>query len=106
MRRTQSSNVSVVPNASKVRGVLLQIKPEPDGWGSVWELALNNTCSIPELPNFVNDYVGRIIEVFVPPRPRHNVKERDEIEAKVAFRGDEKSGRFVLVEGEAHKVRR
>ncbi|MGA9995872.1 MAG: hypothetical protein WBP93_10675 [Pyrinomonadaceae bacterium] len=86
----------VVPNESKVRGRLLSIKPEADGEGSVWEIAVEAAEDVDNTPNFAKSHVGETIKVYVNAEDEHSIAEQDEIEAHVSYRGDEHGGRFAL----------
>ena len=98
------SAVPVVPNASRVRGKLVRITPEPGGRGSVWEIAVHEAGDIEGMPNFARDQVGQTIQVYVHPQLQHDLAQADQCEARVAFRGDERGGRFVLVEDDVRKL--
>jgi hypothetical protein len=92
------------PNQSKVRGRLLGIKPEPDGYGSDWQIAVDDAQDVDGLPNFARSHVGQTISVYVHPELEHDLKENDEVEARVSYRGDERGGRFALVEDDVKKL--
>lgn len=94
--------VRVVPNESKVQGRLISIKPEADGDGSVWEIALEKAEDVDDKPNFAKSHVGETIHVYVNPEDEHSIAEQDEIEANVSYRGDEHGGMFTL-SGEVQK---
>lgn len=104
MSEFHPSSVRVVPNASVVRGKLLRIRPEASGRGSVWEIIVDEAQSVEGLPNFVQSHIAQTIEVYVHPELRHDLAEMDAIEARVAYRGDERGGRFVLIEDDARKL--
>ena len=48
--------------------------------------------------------MGKTIQVYVHPRLQSALAEKDILEARVAFRGDERGGRFVLTEDQVRKV--
>ncbi len=100
----QPSGVPVVPNASQVRGRLLRIKPEPGARGFVWEIAVYEARDIEGLPNFAKAHVGKIIQVYVHQESHRDLAEADSVEARIAFRGDERGGRFVLIEDDVRKL--
>ncbi len=86
----------VVPNASLVFGVLARIRPAPGG-DCVWEIDVTEARDVEGLANFVAPYRGKQLAVHVRAGLVSPVRELDVIEARVAFRGDERGGRFVLV---------
>ena len=104
MAESRLSGVAVVPNASRVRGRLLRVSTESGSHGSVWDIAVEAAHDIEGLPNFVKDHVGKTIQVYVQPHVQSKLAEKDTLEARVAFRGDERGGRFVLSADKARKV--
>lgn len=104
MLRFQPAAVPVVPNASMVRGKLLRIKPEPDGQGAVWEIRVDEARDVQHYPNFAESYVGEIIPVYVHEELQNALAEQDMLEARIAFRGGEHGGRFVLTEDDMHRL--
>lgn len=100
----QPAGVPVVPNASQVRGRLIRIKPEPGERGSVWEIAVEEARDVEGFPNFAQAHVGQIIQVYVHPSIQHELAETDRMEARLAFRGDERGGRFVLIDDDVRKL--
>lgn len=104
MTAFQSSGVPVIPNASKVRGRLIRIKPELGGRGSVWDIEVADAHDVEGLPNFAQAYVGKAIKVYVNTQLQHDLAESDELEARIAFMGDERGGRFVLIEDDVRKL--
>lgn len=104
MTQPRPQSAPVVPNASQIRGRLLQIRPEPDGRGAVWEVAVDEAHDVDGMPNFARELVGRPIQVYVHPELRPAVTESDPLEARVTYRGDERGGRFVVVGDELRKL--
>jgi hypothetical protein len=104
MTKPEPSRVPVVPNESTVRGRIVGVRPEPDGHGSVWNVAVAEAHRVGDLPNFAQDRVGGTIHVYAHPQVNLRLTEADEVEARVAFRGDERGGRFVLVGDDARKL--
>ncbi len=98
------TGVPVVPNASQVRGTLAHVTPEGDGCGSVWEIAVDETRDVDGMPNFAQPYVGATIQTYIHPRLQTDVQEKDKVQARVAFRGDARGGRFVLIDDDIHKL--
>ncbi len=104
MAEFRPSSVPVIPNASRVRGRILRIRPAPSGKGSIWEVSVDDAQSIGTSPNFVQPYIAKTIPVYVHPELGGDFAEMEAIEARVAFRGDEHGGRFVLVEDDVRKL--
>ncbi len=104
MSSPEPSAVPVIPNCSRVRGRLVQIRSEPGGDGSEWEILVQEAGDIENLPNFVKAHVGERIRVYVHQQLKHNFTEKELLEARVAFRGDERGGRFVLIGDDARRV--
>lgn len=104
MFRQQAGRAPMVPNASRVRGRLIGIEPEPDGNGANWEIALDEAQDVDGLPNFARAYTGQVIQVYVHPELQTDVSEKDRLEARVSYRGDERGGRFALVEDDVRKL--
>jgi hypothetical protein len=94
----------VVPNASRVRGRLVHIRPDPAGDGTIWELAVAEALDIDDLPNFVATAAGQTISVYVHAGIRAALHEADSIEARVAYRGDQHGGRFALVGDDVRRL--
>jgi hypothetical protein len=94
----------VVPNASRVRGRLVHIRPDPEGDGSVWELTVAEALDVDDLPNFVATATGQTISVYVHAGLRTALHEADLIEARVAYRGDQRGGRFTLVQDDVRRL--
>lgn len=101
---THPTRVSVVPNASRVRGTLLAVRPNVSGRGYLWDIAVEQTFDVEGLPNFVAPQVGKTIHAYVHPRLRSPVHTGEALEARIAFRGDERGGRFVLVEDDVRPI--
>jgi hypothetical protein len=98
------SAIPVVPNASLVRGRLLSVKPWPGGPGTEWAIVVDGAQDVAGLPNFVRDYVGKTINVRVRSEIKPPVPEHHSLEARIAYRGDERGGLFTLVGNEAREV--
>jgi len=104
MLQIPSASISVVPNASQVRGTLKHIVPEGSGRGFTWEIAVDETCDIDGLPNFAQAYVGTTIHAYIHPRLHIPIAENDQVQARVAFRGDEHGGRFILIDDDIQRL--
>ena len=78
------------------------IRPDPTsfrGEGADWELEVTAVEDVPGARNFARDRAGSVLDLFVPSQPPGlNVVVGDIIRARVAFQGDERGGRFVLVD--------
>ena len=96
--------VPVVPNAAVVRGRLTRIRSETDTAGTTWDVVVEAADDADNLPNFARAYVGKAIEVVVRPDTSPDLAEGDALEARVAFRGDERGGRFILIQDDARKL--
>jgi hypothetical protein len=96
-----ASRVPVIPNASRVHGRLQRVEAEPGG--AIWHLHVAGAADVPDHPNFVRDRVGQTISLYVPEGMAPPVAAGDAVEAEVAFRGDERGGRFVAVGDGARK---
>jgi hypothetical protein len=94
----------VVPNASRVHGKLVHIRPDPAGDGAIWELAVAEALDVDGLPNFVATATGQTISVYVHAGLRTAFREADLVEARVAYRGDQRGGRFALVEDDVRRL--
>lgn len=92
----------VVPNAGYVVGSLRRIVADPDG-GSVWTIAVEETRDIGNHPNFAKDRAGAALDVYVGPGLKKAFHEGDRIQARVVYRGDERGGRFALVDDDVKK---
>jgi hypothetical protein len=93
----------VRPNACRIRGKVLEIHPEPDNAGAVWDVALSEAQDVPGSPNFAANLVGRTIHLYVHPDLAEPVSAGDHVSATVSYRGDERGGRFAVVEDGAHR---
>jgi hypothetical protein len=93
----------VIPNAALVRGKLISVKVRPDG-GSDFDIIVDKAFDVSGYPNFARSYIGQTIWVSVQPGLQHALQESDSIEARVAYRGDERGGRFTLVEDYLRKL--
>jgi hypothetical protein len=100
MAEPQQSQVPVAPNASDVSGTVVAVEPEPGGWGTV-VVAIDEASDVGAFPNFVRPHIGQTIRVAVPPRAARDVPETGPIQARIAFRGDERGGRFVVIAPDA-----
>jgi hypothetical protein len=93
----------VAPNESWVFGRVLAIRPDPTsfrGEGADWKLEVTAVEDVPGARNFARGRIGSVIDLFVPsPPPGLDVAVGDVIRARVSFQGDERGGRFVLVDG-------
>ena len=98
------SGVPVVPNASVVRGRLLSVKADSSDHGSEWSVAVDEARDVANLPNFVQDYVGKTITVHVHSELKPALAEQDRFEARIAFRGDERGGLFTIIEDDVRKL--
>lgn len=79
--------------------MIVGVKPEPDGFGSVLGIAVDEARGLDGMADFVGEHVGETISVYAHPELRIGVGEGVEIEARVAFRGDARGGRFALIDG-------
>ncbi len=104
MLQMPSASISVAPNASQVRGTLKHIMPEGSGRGSTWEIAVDEACDIDGLPNFAQAYVGTTIHTYIHPQLHFPIAENDKVQARVAFRGDERGGCFVLIDDDVQRL--
>jgi hypothetical protein len=97
--------VPVIPNEALVRGKLVSIKTRGDG-GSDFDIIVDNASDVSGYPNFAHSYIGQTIRLSVPPgvQFRDALKENNSIEARVAYRGDERGGRFNLVDDHIRKL--
>ncbi len=98
------SGMPVIPNASLVRGRLLSVKPDPSGRGFQWAIVVEEARDIAGMPNFVREYVGKTISVHVQPEVKPGLVAHDLLEARLAYRGDERGGLFITVGDEIRKV--
>ncbi len=87
-----------MPNASQVRGRLVQIITDPVSESPVWVISVEEAADVEGLPNFVQPYVGSQIHVLTPSSLERRPAPGDQITVRIAFHGDERGGRFVLVE--------
>ena len=94
MPEIRKAMAPVQPNAAHIRGKVVGIKREGDG--SNWEVAVDEVRDVGGMANFAQSEVGKTISVYVHPDMNCNIARGDAIEAQVAFRGDEKGGRFVV----------
>ncbi len=99
MSRPQPSGVPAIPNASVVHGRVVAVKPEPDGYGTVLDIAVDEASGLDGMADFVGGHIGQTIRVYAHPEFRVGVGEGAEVEARVAFRGDARGGRFALIDG-------
>jgi hypothetical protein len=102
MSPLQKSAVSVQPNEARIRGKIVGVKP--DGAGSSWEVALEEVRDVEGMPNFAQSEVGKKIKVYAHPEIETDLTPGDAFEAKIAFRGDERGGRFVLAHDDFRKL--
>jgi hypothetical protein len=92
-----------MPNAARIRGKILHILPEADGFGAIWEVAIRDVQDVPGFTNFARSYRGDTVSLFVNPGLQARATAHDRIAAKVAFRGDERGGRFVVLDDDLRK---
>ena len=98
MLEMRPSPVTAAPNLAEARGRLLCIRPEQDGPGSVWEIAVDEVQDVDGLPNYVRPYLGKTIAAYAHARLRSDVREQQRFRARIAYRGGANGGRFVIVE--------
>lgn len=94
----------VVPNACYVQGELVAVDRDPAGAGSVWRIAVREARDVPGLPNFAASWIGKTIAVYIHPELETNLKVGATVQARVAYRGDERGGRFALVEDDFRRL--
>ncbi len=95
------SPVPAAPNEGLLRGRLVQVEPAPEG--SVWTVAVEESDSLPGLPNLAQRYAGRSLRLLVPAGvSAPGLGER--IEARVTFQGDERGAAFYLVGSEVRPL--
>jgi len=97
-------SVPVVPNVAVVRGNFIGTEPSLDGDGSTWKIAVEESRDVEGMPNFVHPQVGKTIQVFVGSKHPLDFGVNDALEARVAYRGDERGGRFVLMGSDIRKL--
>ena len=94
--------VAAAPNLAEVRGRLLCIRPEQDGPGTVWEIAVDDAQDVEGLPNYARPYLGKTIAAYAHAQLRSDVREQQPFRAHIAYRGGANGGRFVIVEDAIH----
>jgi hypothetical protein len=96
------SRVPTAPNENWIHGRVLDIRPDPTsfrGEGADWKLQVAGADDVPGARNFARSRVGSVIELFVPSVPPGlDLAVGDFIRARISFQGDERGGRFVLVD--------
>ncbi len=102
-RPSLPARVPVMPNAGRIRGQVVRIQPEPDGFGATWEVLVRDVQDVPGLANFARSYHGGTLPLFVHPGLQDRAAVHDSISAQVAFRGGERGGRFVVLDDDLHK---
>jgi hypothetical protein len=94
--------VPTAPNESWVSGRVLDIRPDPTsfrGEGADWKLEVAAVEDVPGMRNLARGRAGSVIDLFVPSLPPGlEVATGDVVRARVSFQGDERGGRFVLVD--------
>jgi hypothetical protein len=93
----------VIPNSGRISGEIVQIQPEADGFGSTWEVSVRDVEDVPGFTNFARSYLHGTLALYVHPGLQDWAVVHDHIVAKVTFRGDERGGRFVVVDDDLHK---
>lgn len=104
MDRPDAFGVPAEPNASRIRGRLVSIRPGPEGQGATWEIVVAASDDVENMRNFGRAHVGLTITVYVPPGSRHRLAANDALEARVTFQGDERGGAFFLIEDDARRL--
>jgi hypothetical protein len=78
------------------------MRPDPTsfrGEGADWKLEVAAVEDVPGARNFARGRAGSVIDLFVPSLPPGvDFAVGDVIRARVSFQGDERGGRFVLVD--------
>jgi hypothetical protein len=90
--------VPVVANAARVRATIVDTRADSNG-RRVSHLKVNRADDVHGLPNFVKSNVGQVIEVLLPGKSAGDVGTSDEVEAQLAYRGNEHGRRFVVIGG-------
>jgi hypothetical protein len=98
------SGAPVVPNAGYVQGKLVAVEPDPAGTGSVWQIAVHEARDVPGLPNFAASSIGKTIAVYIHPELKADVDVGATLQARVTYRGDERGGRFALIEDDVRRI--
>jgi hypothetical protein len=104
MPPNKPSSVPVVPNESIVQAQIVQITRDEDGQGWVWQSTVLSTRDVKGYPNFAKAYVGKHIDVYVQTTLRIRFSENDSFQAHIAYHGDERGGRFTLIENGIKKL--
>jgi hypothetical protein len=85
-----------------VHGRILDIRPDPTsfrGEGADWKVEVAEVEDVAGARNFARGRAGSVIDLFIPSLPPgFDVAVGDVICARVSFKGDERGGRFVLVD--------
>jgi hypothetical protein len=90
------SYVPTAPNEGLLRGKLLSVRKAPGGVGHVWQVDVEESENVGDLPNFVRPNVGSPITIYVHPGLKARLRKGERIEARVSFQGDERCGAFFL----------
>ena len=96
-------NMQVVPNESVVRAQIVQIDPDPNGQGWIWEVAVKSAQDVEGYANFVKAYVGKNIRVYVK-KTRQMFVQNDSLEARITYHGDARGGSFTLIQNGIRKL--
>jgi hypothetical protein len=93
----------VMPNAGRIRAQVLRIQPEADGFGSTWEVSVQDVKDVPGFANFARSYLDSTLALYVHSGLQGRAAVHDTIAAEIAFRGDERGGRFVVLDDDLQK---
>lgn len=83
---------------------MVGIEPIPDNEGFIWEVVLRESYDVDGMPNLTKQYIGQSVSIYVPP-DINDIRLSNNIEAFVAFRGDESGGAFYLAHPHVRKLR-
>ncbi len=94
--------VGVVPNRSLIRGKVVAMRPEPDGYGQTIEVEVADSENLGDLPNFV-PHAGQRIWFYLSESPME-LHLGDDIEAKATYRGGAGGGRYSLLPDDLKRI--
>ncbi|MCI0486054.1 MAG: hypothetical protein L0229_05590 [Blastocatellia bacterium] len=103
MSVSKSHSIKAAPNQSLVRGEVVAIRPEPDGYGLTIDLAIMESENVDDLPNFTRDAIGQTLSCFLSDSDV-TLRPGDRIEAKVTYRGGPGGGRYNLLPDDIKKL--
>jgi hypothetical protein len=103
MAFAKGHGIGTAPNRGLLRGTVIDLRQEPDGYGRTVLLKVTESQDVDELPNYTRSLAGKVSSFFLSDESLV-LRAGDRIEAKATYRGGATGGRYSLLPDDIRKI--